>query len=221
MCQSCRRAKCSFALAHWDALGSALALAAFIIVMAGAVLRSGRTGPVQPQCSLQDAEPARDLACGVSQRMGMVPLLPGRAPAKDQAECPPALTRPRSGAQERGSAPSGRADRPAQRRPACRANAAASGHPAGDGHAAHQTRCARCASACTAATAASVISLRAGAAPRTGTRRWPLTRSGFPPRRASGCAPARRRSCASAGAGPCPRRPAPARPRPAGRLRTA
>jgi hypothetical protein len=37
----------SFALAHWGALGSALALAAFIIVMAGAVLRSGRTGTVQ------------------------------------------------------------------------------------------------------------------------------------------------------------------------------
>jgi hypothetical protein len=33
----------SFALAHWGALGSALALAAFIVVMASAVLRSQRT----------------------------------------------------------------------------------------------------------------------------------------------------------------------------------
>jgi hypothetical protein len=32
----------SFSLAHWGALGSALALAAFIVVMAGAVLRSRR-----------------------------------------------------------------------------------------------------------------------------------------------------------------------------------
>ena len=55
-----------------------------------------------------------------------------------------------------------------------------------------------------------VVSPRAGAASRTGTRRRPPTRSGFPPRQASGCAPAGRRSCASAGACPCPRRPAPA-----------
>ncbi len=38
----------SFALAHWGALGSALALAAFIAVMAGAVLRSRRGRPVRP-----------------------------------------------------------------------------------------------------------------------------------------------------------------------------
>ena len=36
----------------------------------------------------------------------------------------------------------------------------------------------------------------AAAAPRTGTRRRPPRRSGFPPRPPSGCAPARRRSCA-------------------------
>jgi hypothetical protein len=38
----------SFALAHWGALGSALALAAFIAVMASAVLRSRRTRPLRP-----------------------------------------------------------------------------------------------------------------------------------------------------------------------------
>ena len=38
----------SFVLAHWGALGSALALAAFIVVMAAAVLRSRRAGLAQP-----------------------------------------------------------------------------------------------------------------------------------------------------------------------------
>ena len=37
----------SFELAHWGALGSALALAAFIVVMASAVLRSQRTRPAR------------------------------------------------------------------------------------------------------------------------------------------------------------------------------
>mgnify|MGYP003476996932 FL=1 len=37
----------SFALKQWGALGSALALAAFIVVMASAVFRSRRTGPAR------------------------------------------------------------------------------------------------------------------------------------------------------------------------------
>ena len=38
----------SFALARWGALGSALALAAFIAVMAGAVLRARRSRASRP-----------------------------------------------------------------------------------------------------------------------------------------------------------------------------